>query len=112
MRTFVGLLVWLAARARRDLTQKGHRPGYPCVAVAAAGAAILGDVVQPNRAGRLVPLVDEDAEVGRSLVGHWALWAAALVVLLLLAAGYVRRRWKGGRSRPGWPAAGRDHGSK
>jgi hypothetical protein len=76
-------------------------------------AWLLGQTVGPNRAGRLVTVPDDvDASVARSLLAHWALWAAVALILLALAAGYVRRRWKGG-DRPwtarftGWLGRGR-----
>jgi hypothetical protein len=62
-------------------------------------AWFLGQTVQPNRAGRLVPLPDDGMEPGlaRTLLAHWVLWTAVALILLALAAGYVRRRWKGRR---------------
>lgn len=64
-------------------------------------AWLLEQTVTPNRAGRLVAVPDDGMEPGiaRTLLAHWALWAAVALVLLALAAGYVRRRWKtGGRT--------------
>ena len=58
-----------------------------------------------NRAGRLVPVPEDAAETetGTSLDAHWALWAAVTLVILILAIGYIRRRWKGGTAvRPAW----------
>jgi hypothetical protein len=59
-------------------------------------AWFLGQTVAPNRAGRLVPLADDGMEPSflRSLLAHWALWGAVGLILLALAAGYLRRRWK------------------
>jgi hypothetical protein len=110
MRTFVSLVAWLAARARAGMKPATRTLSHPCVAVAATGSVILGEVVRPNRAGRLVPLEDDGA--ARSFAWHWALWLAVLLILALLAAGYLRRRWKGDASRPqqDWPAARRDEG--
>ncbi len=61
-------------------------------------ALFLGQTVGPNRAGRLVPVPEDGMESGfaRTLLAHWVLWIAVALVLLALAAGYVRRRWKGG----------------
>ena len=77
-------------------------------------AWLLGQTVGPNRAGRLVTVPDDGMEtsIARSLLTHWALWAAVALILLALAAGYVRRRWRGG-DRPrsarftGWLGRGR-----
>lgn len=81
-------------------------------------AWFLGQTVGPNRAGRLVPVPDDGMEPGfvRTLLAHWALWVAVALILLALAAGYARRRWKGG-GRPGlarfsWLGWGRDSGRK
>jgi hypothetical protein len=95
-RTVLGLLAWLAVRA-------GSNFDFP----AAIPAAMEPDnMVRPNRAGRLVPVPDAP-ETGRSLLAHSALWAAVGVIVLILAAGYVRRRWKSGRRIPS-PVSGRD----
>ncbi len=81
-------------------------------------AWFLGQTVGPNRAGRLVPVPDDRLEQGfaRTLIAHWALWAAVALIVLALAAGYLRRRWRGG-TKPGsahssWPGWGRDPGRK
>ncbi len=65
-------------------------------------AWFLEQTVAPNRAGRLVPVPDDGMEQGfaRTLIAHWALWVAVALILLALAAGHVRRRWKGG-AKPG-----------
>jgi len=67
-------------------------------------AWLLGQTVGPNRAGRLVTVPDNGMEPGiaRTFLAHWALWAAVAVILLALAAGYLRRRWRGGGRL--WPA--------
>ena len=40
--------------------------------------------------------------MGRSLGLHWALWLAVGLILLILAVGYVRRKWRArGDERPG-----------
>ena len=116
MRTLVSLLAWLAIRAGAKIA----RPRWIRAPIAGAvpGIAVLGQTVGPDRAGRLVP-VPEDAlepEVGRSLGAHWALWAAVGLIVLLLAAGYLRRRWRApGAPRPArfaWLVWGRDGGRK
>jgi hypothetical protein len=65
-------------------------------------AWFLAQTVRPNRAGRLVPVPDDGMEPGlaRTLLAHWVLWTAVALILLALAAGYARRRWKG-RGKPG-----------
>jgi hypothetical protein len=65
-------------------------------------AWLLGQTVGPNRAGRLVTVPDNGMEPGiaRTLLTHWALWVAVALILLALAAGYLRRRWRDG-GRPG-----------
>ncbi len=58
-----------------------------------------------DRAGRLVPVPQDglEPEVTRSLGTHWALWLAVGIVLLILAVGYIRRKWRAhGAARPGW----------
>jgi Tfp pilus assembly protein PilN len=99
MRVFVSLIAWLAVRAGADVGQPRHRYGSVAVANAIPGGAILSQALSPNRAGRLVP-VPEEALPEKSLVSHWALWAAVVLIVLVLAAGYLRRRWKAaGRPR-------------
>jgi hypothetical protein len=105
-RTVLGLVAWLAVRAGASLDLP--RGAYLMPSAATAGPA-PGTPVLPNRAGRLVPVPD-DPEAGRSLLAHWALWAAVALILLVLAAGYMRRRWKSGE-RPTWipwPSSNRD----
>ncbi len=66
-------------------------------------AWLLGQTFGPNRAARLVTVPDdgmEPAGIARTLLAHWALWAAVALILLALAAGYLRRRWRGAR-QPG-----------
>jgi hypothetical protein len=95
MRTLIGLIAWLAARAGADIT------------IAGAGAlpAPWSDATTADRAGRLVA-VPQDAlepEVARSLGVHWALWLSVGLILLVLAAGYIRRKWRSqGGERPVW----------
>jgi len=76
----LSLLEWLAIRAGARL---GADAGQPWKGSSTA-----------DRAGELVPAPQEvmEPEVGRSLLHHWALWLAVLVVLALLARGYIRRR--------------------
>jgi hypothetical protein len=101
MRVFVRLLAWLAVRAGAHagahvgahVGEPRHRCSRATVAHSVPGAAVLGQALQPNRAGRLVPVPDE-ALPERSLGTHWALWAAVALIVLVLAAGYLRRRWK------------------
>lgn len=85
------LLEWLAARAGASLA-------------ADAGSAPWDVPSNADRAGSLLPVPQEglEPELSRSL-GHWALWLAVGIVLVILAVGYVRRRWRGRREvRPGW----------
>jgi hypothetical protein len=114
MRTFVSLVAWFAARAGADIKPATWTLSHPCVAVAATGTLILGEVVRPNRAGRLVPLNDDGT--ARPFAWHWALWLAVALIMALLAAGYLRRRWKGAPSRPqqSWPAevGGKDESNR
>lgn len=95
MRALIGLIAWLAARAGAD------------VGPADAGGPVVpwGDATSADRAGRLVP-VPQDAlepEVTRSLGAHWALWLSVGLILLVLAVGYIRRKWRSqGGERPAW----------
>jgi hypothetical protein len=105
-RTVLGLVAWLAVRAGARFDLPGG--AYPMPSAATAGP-VPATPVLPNRAAWLVPVPD-DPEAGRSLVAHWALWAAVALILLILAVGYVRRRWKSGE-RPAWfpwPTSNRD----
>jgi hypothetical protein len=107
MRLLVSLLAWLAMRAGarvRAARQSGNR----ALAAVIPGAAVLGQGVGADRAGRLVPLPEDTIEPNRSLGAHWALLAAVALIVLILGAGYLRRRWKAGwRPRPEWLAWGR-----
>ncbi len=62
-------------------------------------AWFLAQTVGPNRAGRLVTVPEDGMEqsITRTLLAHWVLWAAVALIILALAAGYVRRRWRGSR---------------
>jgi len=112
MRALVGLAAWLAIRAGARLHTAARRGREASVAAAVPSVAILGQTIQADRAGRLVP-VDETLEPHRSLGAHWALWAAVVLIVLILAAGYLRRRWKAGwRPRPAWLAWARGQGRK
>jgi hypothetical protein len=109
MRTLVSLLAWLARSAG------AASPGNLSLSVMVPGVAVLAEVVQPNRAGRLVPVPEEaleQSDIARSLTLYSVLWAAVAVIVLLLAVGYLRRRWKsaGGevRSSRSQRFAGRD----
>jgi hypothetical protein len=88
MRTLVALIAWLAIRAGANIG-----PGAP-----------WSDATTADRAGRLVP-VPQDAlepEVTRSLGAHWALWLSVGLILLILALGYIRRKWRSrSDQRPG-----------
>lgn len=116
MRALVGLLTWLAIRAGADIGPAGQRWSDASLVSTAARVAELGPSVRPDRAGRLVPVPEEALEPNRPLLAHWALLAAVALVVLIVAAGYLRRRWKaharerGARSpRPAW---GRGSGRK
>lgn len=82
LRSLINLLEWLAVRAGANLGT-------------ASEAGSWGGPGTADRAGQLVPAPQDglEPEVGRSF-GHWALWAAVGVVLVILATGYVRRRWR------------------
>jgi hypothetical protein len=101
MRQIVGLLAWLATRAGADIRPwQGLRRGS--FAGVVPGMAAIGQAVRPDKAGRLVPVPEEALEPQRSLGAHWALWAAVLLVILILAIGYVRRRLKAGVDTRSW----------
>jgi hypothetical protein len=102
-RTLLGLLAWLAVRAGSSLDFPHKTDSLASVATAIPEVVGPNNLVQPNRGGWLVPVPDEP-EAGRSLVVHSALWAAVGVIVLLLAAGYVRRRWKSGRRGGQFPS--------
>ena len=86
MRTLVSLLEWLAIRAGADMRRRWVGASGAC-ATAAAGAE-----VGPDRAGRLVTVPRETLEPVRSLEAQWALWGAVALVVLIVGAGYLRRR--------------------
>jgi hypothetical protein len=93
MRTLIGLIAWLAARAGADIGDAGAPP------------VPWSEATTADRAGRLVG-VPQDAlepEVTRSLGVHWALWLSVALILVVLAIGYIRRKWRSpGVERPGW----------
>ena len=96
MRTLVGLIAWLAARAGADVGIATATAGSPSEPWSGATNA--------DRAGRLVPVPQDglEPEISRSLGLHWALWLAVGLILLILAVGYVRRKWRArGDERPG-----------
>ena len=93
MGTLLSVLQWLAERA-------GAGRGM-------ADTARWGGPTTADRAGRLLPVPEDGLEqdVSRSLTAHWALWLAVGIVLFIVAAGYVRRRWRAqGARRPVRPA--------
>jgi hypothetical protein len=99
MRTVLALIAWLASRAGADVHQAGA-----ALAGTPAGAVQLAEAMGADRAGRLVPVPQDglETEVSRSLAAHWALWVAVGLILLILAIGFIRRRWKArGSHRPG-----------
>ena len=114
MRALVALLAWLATRAGADIGPPGQRWERASFVGTASHLAQAGPSVQPDRAGRLVPLPEEAPGPDRSLAAHWALLAAVALVVLIVAAGYMRRRWKahsqGRGARFPWPAWGRGRG--
>ena len=94
MHTLVNLLAWFAVRAGANVMPPGVDGSHAFETPSGA-----------NRAGRLVPVPENAAETetGTSLDAHWALWAAVTLVILILAIGYIQRRWKGGTAvRPAW----------
>lgn len=112
MRTLLALLAWLTTRAGAGIHQTGALSG------SAPGAVRLAEATVADRAGRLVPVPQDglEPEVSRSLGAHWALWVAVGLILLILAIGVIRRRWRArGGQRPGrfpWPAWGRGSARK
>ena len=113
MRTLVALVVWLATRAGADIRQAGATLGD-----AAPSAVQLAEATGADRAGRLIPVPQDGLEpqVSRSLGVHWALWVAVGLIALILASGFIRRRWRArGGERSGrfpWPASGRGSARK
>jgi hypothetical protein len=92
MRVLLALLQWLAELAG-GLTTADARPSP------------WSDPTTADQAGRLVPVPDSglEPEVSRSLGAYWALWLAVGVVLLIVGAGYARRRWRArGQALPAW----------
>jgi hypothetical protein len=109
-RLLVSLVAWLAMRAGARV---GARRGRARIFAGGVPAVTVLGEVGANRAGRLVPLPDDTIEAERTLGEHWALLAAVALIVLILAAGYLRRRWKAGwRPRPEWLAWGRGHKGK
>jgi hypothetical protein len=90
------VIAWLAVRAGARLGPDGR----PIRRADFSGAALAG-AVTANRAGRLVG-VEEEPEVHRSLAAHWAFWAVVALILAVVAAIYLRRRWRS-RERQLWP---------
>jgi hypothetical protein len=86
MRTVVGLIARLAARAGADVG----------LADAGSPSAPWSGATNADRAGRLVPVPQDgfEPEMSRSLGAHWALWLAVGLIVLILAGGYVRRKWR------------------
>lgn len=85
------LLEWLASRAGASVGADAG--GRPWEAPSTA-----------DRAGRLIPAPQDglEPEVGRWF-SAWALWLAVGLIVLILLAGYVRRRWRGaGEESTGW----------
>lgn len=110
MRRSVSLVAGLADGAKGILRAARRRSGFMSFAAAVPGVAVLGQAVGPDRAGRLVPMPEDTVQPGRSLLAYWVLGAAVALVVLILAVGFLRRRWKAGwRPRPDWLAWGRDH---
>jgi hypothetical protein len=100
MRTLVSLLEWLAIRAGADVRRRWVGANGVCATAATSGIAEVG----PDRAGRLVAVPRETLEPVRSLEAHWALWGAVALVVLIVGAGYLRRRLRA--TARGAPAAG------
>jgi hypothetical protein len=91
-RAFIALVTWLAIRAGARI----RVPRAPARPLRAVPVVVLGEIVSPDRAARLVPTPDRslEPEVGRTFLAHWALWAAAVLILIFIGALYVRRRWR------------------
>jgi hypothetical protein len=108
MRTVLALIAWLATRAGADIRWAGATLGD-----AAPSAVRLAETTGADRAGQLITVPQDglEPEVSRSLAAHWALWGAVGLILLILAVGFIRRRWKArGSVRPGHlpsPVSGR-----
>lgn len=82
MRTLVSAVAWLATRAGAEVDGPGG----------AAREQVAGEPTA-DKAGRLVAVPDETPQqvTAPSLESYWALGAAAILILILLASGYVWR---------------------
>ncbi len=116
MRALVGLLAWLAIRAGAAIETPGRHWAHGSIVATATRLTDLAPSVRPDRAGQLVPRPEDALEPNRSLFADWALVAAVALVVVIVAGGYLRRRWKAqvqGRGlRFPWPAWGRHSGRK
>jgi len=103
MRTLVSLVAWLATRAGANVRPPGDSWSDPLVAPPVA-----------DKAGRLVATPSEMPQTGTtpSLEAFWALWAAAALIVLIVGAGYIRRRWRGPPTAGARPVWGRYSGRK
>lgn len=110
--TCTRLIAWLARRAGAHVPPRRGR--LTVLAATVPAAAGLGEAAEPDKAGRLLPAPEQtlEPEVGRSLFAHWALWVAVLLIVALLAAGYLRRRWKVRAARSAAMALSRDGSRK
>jgi hypothetical protein len=111
MRALVGLLASLATRAGANIGARGSVGSAPR---SSAPPTISRRRVRSGRAGRLVLLPEEAPRPDHSLAAHWAPLAAVALLVLIVAAGYMRRRWKAHTQGRGaafsWPAWGRWRG--
>ena len=85
MRALVGLLTWLAIKAGADIGRGASLVG------SASRVAGLGPAVHP---GPGVSIPEKALEPNHPVLAHWALLAAVALVGLIVAGGYLRRRWR------------------
>jgi hypothetical protein len=111
------LIAWLARRAGARLGPPPPAPwrrgphraleGGARFAGAAPLAISTAHATTADKAGRLVPLPEEnrEAEGARSLLSHSSFWAAVVLVLLVIGFGYLVRRLRSKESAARPPLA-------